>query len=64
MIVLPDPLQEAKRHRHPDALYRLETFLYLTPVIGLLPSMWAIYRRQRDKKQLAVCRLSILLAFI
>jgi hypothetical protein len=64
MIVLPDPLQEATRHRHPDALDRLETFLYLTPVIGLLPSMWAIYRRQRDKKQLAVCRLSILLAFI
>jgi hypothetical protein len=46
-----------------DALAQLETFLYLTPVIGLLPSMWAIYRCQRSKRQLAVCRLSILLAF-
>jgi hypothetical protein len=50
--------------RHSDALHRLETFLYLTPVIGVFPSMWAIYRRQRDQKQLAVCRLSILLTFV
>jgi hypothetical protein len=47
-----------------DASQRLETFFYLIPVIGLIPSLWAIYRRQRDKKQLAVCRLSVLLAFI
>jgi hypothetical protein len=47
-----------------DASRRLETFFYLIPVIGLIPSLWAIYRRQRDKKQLAVCRLSVLLAFI
>jgi hypothetical protein len=44
------------------AAERLETFLYLTPVIGLLPSVWALYRRQRDRRQLAACRLSILLA--
>jgi hypothetical protein len=49
--------------RDMDASYRLETFFYLIPVIGLIPSLWAIYRRQRDKKQLAVCRLSVLLAF-
>jgi hypothetical protein len=49
--------------RDMDAVHRLETFFYLIPVIGLIPSLWAIYRRQRDKKQLAVCRLSILLAF-
>lgn len=49
---------------HIDPLDRLETFLYLTPVIGLLPSIWAIYRRQKDRRQLAVCRLSILLAFV
>lgn len=53
---------ETPRHVDPDAIDRLETFLYLTPVIGVLPSMWAIYRRQRDHRQLAVCRLSILLA--
>ena len=50
--------------RDMDASHRLETFFYLIPVIGLIPSLWAIYRRQRDKKQLAVCRLSVLLAFI
>jgi hypothetical protein len=50
--------------RDRGALDRLETFLYLTPVIGLLPSIWAIYRRQRSGRQLAVCRLSILLAFV
>jgi hypothetical protein len=57
---IPSP---ASDHRS-DALSRLETFLYLIPVIGVFPSMWAIYRRQRDQKQLAVCRLSILLTFI
>jgi hypothetical protein len=63
MTLLPDTSQEPTSHRDPDALDRLETFLYLTPVIGVLPSIWAIYRRQRTDRQLAVCRLSILLAF-
>jgi hypothetical protein len=63
MTLLPNTSQEPVRDFDPDALDRLETFLYLTPVIGVLPSMWAIYRRQRDKRQLAVCRLSIFLAF-
>jgi hypothetical protein len=63
MTLLPDLSQEPTHHRDLDALSRLETFLYLTPVIGLLPSMWAIYRCQKDKRQLAVCRLSVLLAF-
>ncbi len=64
MTPLPDLSQEQTHHPDLDALSRLETFLYLTPVVGLLPSMWAIYRCQRNKRQLAVCRLSILLAFI
>ena len=63
MTLLPDPAQTPTHHRDLDALAKLETFLYLTPVVGLLPSMWAIYRRQQNKRQLAVCRLSILLAF-
>ena len=53
---------EPLRHHNLAALDRLETFLYLIPVIGLFPSLWAIYRRQRDQRQLAVCRLSIFLA--
>jgi hypothetical protein len=63
MTLMPDPAHQPIRDRDIDALERLETFLYLTPVIGVLPSIWAIYRRQRDKRQLAVCRLSIFLAF-
>ena len=63
MTLLPDLSQAPTHHRDLDALARLETFLYLTPVFGLLPSMWAIYRCKRDKRQLAVCRLSVLLAF-
>jgi hypothetical protein len=63
MTLLRETSQEPTHHRDIDALARLETFLYLTPVIGLLPSIWAIYRRQKDKRQLAVCRLSIFLAF-
>jgi hypothetical protein len=63
MTLLPDLSQEPTHYRDVDALSRLETFLYLTPVVGLLPSMWAIYRCQKDKRQLAVCRLSVLLAF-
>ena len=64
MTLLQDLSQTPTHHHDLDALSRLETFLYLTPVVGLLPSMWAIYRRQRNKRQLAVCRLSVLLAFI
>lgn len=63
MSLLRDTSPTPTHHRNIDALNRLETFLYLTPVIGLLPSLWAIYRRQKDKRQLAVCRLSIVLAF-
>ena len=63
MTLLPDLSQAPTHHPDLDALSRLETFLYLTPVVGLLPSMWAIYRCQRNKRQLAVCRLSVLLAF-
>ncbi len=63
MTLLRDTPIEPLRHKDLAALDRLETFLYLTPVIGLLPSLWAIYRRQRDNRQLAVCRLSVCLAF-
>jgi hypothetical protein len=63
MTLMHDSLIEPARHKDLAALDRLETFLYLTPVVGLFPSLWAIYRRQRSQRQLAVCRLSIFLAF-
>ncbi len=65
MTLMSDtPQVEPVCNRERDALERLETFLYLTPVIGLVPSIWALYRRQRDRRQLAACRLSILLALM
>jgi hypothetical protein len=63
-LVSDTPQVEPVCNRERDALERLETFLYLTPVIGLVPSIWALYRRQRDRRQLAACRLSILLALM
>jgi hypothetical protein len=56
--------RDALNRQTVPATERLETFLYLTPVIGLLPSVWALYRRQRDRRQLAAARLSILLAIV
>jgi hypothetical protein len=42
---------------------KTQLILYLIPVIGFLPSLWTIYRRQGNREQLAVSRLSITLAF-
>ena len=36
--------------------------LYLIPVIGFFPSLWTLYRRQGDREQQSVSRLSITLA--
>ena len=35
--------------------------LYLIPVIGFFPSLWTLYRRQGNREQLSVSRLSITL---
>jgi hypothetical protein len=61
---------DSVHHRDLDLTDRLETFFCLIPVIGLIPSLWSIYRHQSHapeerlcyKKKLAVCRLSVLLA--
>jgi hypothetical protein len=42
---------------------KIQLVLYLIPIIGCLPSLWTIYRRQGSREQLAVSRLSITLAF-
>ncbi len=42
---------------------KIQLILYLIPAIGFFPSLWTIYRRQGNREQLAVCRLSITLAF-
>lgn len=58
--------------REPDSLQRLATFMYLIPIVGVLPSLVALFRRQADspasspsiRRQLAVCRLSVLMALV
>jgi len=42
---------------------KAQLILHLIPVIGLFPSLWAVYRRQGSREQLALSRLSITLAF-
>lgn len=63
MTLLPDDLQPQPTGDR-DGFTRLETFLYLTPVMGTIPALWALYRRQGDQRQLAACRLSVVLATI
>lgn len=43
-------------------LKRLQLFVYLVPVIGFLPALWTLYRRQGAREQQAVSRLSVTLA--
>ncbi|MBD2461733.1 hypothetical protein H6G89_11785 [Oscillatoria sp. FACHB-1407] len=43
-------------------LRRLQTFIYLIPVVGFFPALWSLYRRQGNKQQRAVSRLAVLLA--
>jgi hypothetical protein len=45
-------------------LKRLQLFVYLVPVIGFLPALWTLYRRQSDRKQRAVSRLAVTLALL
>jgi hypothetical protein len=41
---------------------RVQLFVYLIPVIGFLPALWILYRRQGTPQQQAVSRLAITLA--
>lgn len=50
-----DPLENAN-------LQRLQLFIYLVPIIGFLPALWTLYRRQGTREQQAVSRLSVTLA--
>jgi hypothetical protein len=42
---------------------KTQLILHLIPILGFFPSLWAVYRRQGSREQLAVSRLSITLAF-
>lgn len=41
-----------------------QLLLYLIPVVGFFPSLWTLYRRQGNREQVAVSRLSITLALL
>lgn len=41
---------------------RLQMFFYLVPVVGVFPSLWTLYRRQGNREQQSVSRLSVTLA--
>lgn len=44
-----------------ENIKRLQMFLYLTPVFGVFPACWTLYRRQGDYQQRAVSRLVVTL---
>jgi hypothetical protein len=43
-------------------LQRLQLFMYLMPVLGFFPALWTLYRRQGNREQQSVSRLSVTLA--
>lgn len=43
-------------------LKRLKISMYLTPAIGLIPALWRLYRKEGDREERSVYRLSVNLA--
>lgn len=43
-------------------LKHLQLFVYLIPVIGFVPAIWTLYRRQGSRDQRTVSRLAVVLA--
>lgn len=51
-----DPFKEKR-------LKRLQMYFYLIPVLGAIPALWTLWRKQGDREQQAVSRLAVTLAF-
>ncbi|MBW4652824.1 MAG: hypothetical protein KME20_07330 [Kaiparowitsia implicata GSE-PSE-MK54-09C] len=49
---------------HSADLKRLRLFLYLTPVVGFFPAVWALLRRQGDRRERIASRLVVTLAML
>ncbi|MDY6938733.1 MAG: hypothetical protein SWY16_13800 [Cyanobacteriota bacterium] len=47
-----------------DTLQRLEVYLYLIPVFGVLPAWWTLYRTQANPAVKSASRLAVTLALI
>lgn len=52
---MSDPFQE-KRLKH------LQMYLYFVPVVGIVPALWTLSRREQDREQRSASRLAIVLA--
>jgi hypothetical protein len=52
-----DPFQEQKLHK-------LQLLIYLLPIVGWLPALWTLYRKQGNREQQAVSRLSVTLTLV
>lgn len=52
-----DPFQE-------KTLHKLQLLVYLLPIIGWIPSLWTLSRRQGSAEQLSVSRLSLTLTLL
>ncbi len=46
----------------PYELKRIRLFVYLVPVIGVFPAIWALYRRKGDRRERAATRLVVVMA--
>lgn len=59
----PSPeVDEAQDSESTHQFHRSVLFYYLIPVFGFFPSLWTLYRRQGNKEQMIVSRLSVTLA--
>lgn len=45
-------------------LKRLRMFVYLIPVVGFFPALWALYRKQGDRREQIVSRTAVTLALV
>jgi hypothetical protein len=50
----PDPFDSPE-------LRRLQLFIYFIPVMGVLPALWTLYRRDGNQRQQLASRLSVIL---
>ncbi len=58
----PEEVDEAQNSASTHHFHRSVLFYYLIPVFGFFPSLWTLYRRQGNKEQMIVSRLSVTLA--
>lgn len=45
----------------PKALRRIRFYVYLLPVIGVVPAGWRLAQRQGDRQERMICRMAVTL---